>query len=137
MFLSTTSLVLYRYLTGSSRSGQGNYLGTSRKKTKELACHATRTKESHADAMKEGLCSDVRVGLEEGNMCWDRGVGDRTSDRVDGSRVVSVSRPGNIHEGRLGEDVRKMFAEDRDGQEVGEELSVVSPKATRVDCYPE
>ena len=25
---------------------------------------------------------------EAGDTCWDRGVGDRTSDRVDGSRVV-------------------------------------------------
>ena len=56
---------------------------------------------------------------------------------MDGSRVANVSRPGDSREGRLGEDVREMFAEDRDGQEVGEELSVVSPKATRVDCYPE
>ena len=31
--------------------------------------------------MKEGLCSDVRVGLEGGNTCWDCGVGDWTSDR--------------------------------------------------------
>ena len=74
---------------------------------------------------------------EAGDTCWDRGVGDQMSDRVDGSRVAIVSRPGNIREGRLGEDVREMFAEDRDGQEVGGELLVVSPKATRVDCYPE
>ena len=99
-------------------------------------CDAKDPLVSHA-AMKEGLCSDVRVGLEEGNTCWDRGAGDRTSDRVDGSRVASVSQPGNIREGQLGEDVREMFAEDRDGQEVGGELSVVSPKATRVDCYPD
>ena len=32
---------------------------------------------------------------------------------------------------------REVFAGDRDGEEVEDELLVVSPKATRVDCYPE
>ena len=32
---------------------------------------------------------------------------------------------------------REVFAGDRDGEEVEDRLLVISPKATRVDCYPE
>ena len=74
---------------------------------------------------------------EAGDTCWERGIGDRLSDRVVEAASQSVSEPGIDHEGEVGMKVRELFV--MNGGELGAGWTSLAffLKTTRVDHYPD
>ena len=74
---------------------------------------------------------------EARDTCWECGIGDRMSDRVDGSHIANVSEPGIDCEGDVGVEVRELFVMNGGELGAGWTLLAFFLKTTMVDRYPD